>query len=299
MIEIAAGVYAVIQTDGSWCLSNSGIVVGPEGTLVIDTMATQRRARRLRELTSSVSRVPLRPGAASVLNTHHHGDHTYGNCVFAPDVTIVAHELTRANMAATGLALRDIWPAADWGDIEVVLPDVVYQQSFTFSALGTPVQVAHLGPAHTTDDSVVFLPEQRVLYVGDIVMNGLTPFCLMGSISGSLRAIESLRGYDAEVVVPGHGSVGGAELLDEADSYLRWIGEVAATGRALGLSVLDLARQTDLGHFASLGESERLVGNLARAYAELGGVAPGAPIDVPAYFAQLIEYHGGLPECHA
>lgn len=297
--EIAAGVYAVIQPDGGWCLSNSGIVAGPDGTLVIDTMATERRARRLRDLTAAVSNVILSPRTAAVLNTHHHGDHTFGNCVFAPDTTIVAHELTRENMAKTGLGLRQIWPGADWGDIEVTLPSVVYQRSFAFDNLGIPARVEHLGPAHTPDDSVVFLPEHGVLFVGDIVMNGLTPFCLMGSITGSLRAIETLRGYDAATVVPGHGEASGPEIFDEAESYLRWVREIAAEGHAAGLPVLDLARQADLGRFAALGESERLVGNLARAYAELDGAAPGAPVDVPRHFAQLVEYHGGLPDCHA
>jgi len=234
-----------------------------------------------------------------VLNTHHHGDHTYGNCVFAPDATIVAHELTRTNMAEADLGLLRIWPTAEWGNIEVVLPSTTYQRSHTFDQLGVLARADHLGPAHTQDDSVVFLPEQKVLYAGDIVMNGLTPFCLMGSIAGSLRAIQSLRSYDAAVVVPGHGEVGGPELFNETEAYLRWIGEIAAAGHADGLSVLDLARQTDLGRFAALGESERLVGNLARAYAEIDGAPLGAPIDVPRYFAQLIEYHGGLPNCHA
>jgi len=299
LLEIADGAYAVIQPDGSWCLSNSGIVAGANGTLVIDTMATERRARRLRALTQSVSRVAVCSRTTTVLNTHHHGDHTFGNCVFAADATIMAHELTRTNMADVGLGLQQIWPTAEWGDIEIVLPSVTYQRSHAFDHLGVRARADHLGPAHTPDDSVVFLPEQRVLYAGDIVMNGITPFCLMGSIAGSLRAIQSLRGYDAAIVVPGHGDVGGPEILADAEAYLRWIADIAATGHAAGLSVLDLARQTDLGRFAAWGESERLVGNLARAYAEIDGAPPGAPIDVPTYFAQLIEYHGSLPDCHA
>src|SRR5579875_397021 len=291
LLELAAGVYAVIQPDGSWCLSNSGIVAGPHGTLVVDTMATERRARRLHALVSSVSQVTLSPQTTTVLNTHHHGDHTFGNCVFAPDATIMAHEMTRENMVQAGLGLQQLWPAAEWGDIEVVLPGVTYQCSHAFDHLGAPARVDHLGPAHTPDDSVVFLPDQRVLYAGDIVMNGITPFCLMGSIAGSLHAIQSLRSYDAAVVVPGHGAVGGPEIFDETEAYLHWISGIAAAGHAAGLPVLDLARQTDLGRFAALGESERIVGNLARAYAEIDDAPAGAPIDVAAYFGQLIEYH--------
>jgi cyclase len=121
----------------------------------------------------------------------------------------------------------------------------------------------------------------------------------MGSITGSLRAIARLRNLGAETVVPGHGPVGGAELFDVAEEYLRWLWDLAVRGRERELEPLALARETDLGRFAGLRENERLVGNLARAYAELDGAAEGTPLDVPTFFGQMAEYHGGLPECHA
>jgi cyclase len=295
LVDIAHGVYAAIQYDGGWCLSNAGIIATPPRTIVVDTTATERRARGLRDLVRRVAPNPT----LMVVNTHHHGDHTFGNFVFAPDATILAHEQTLEHMSRIGLGLRDFWPDADWGGIELTLPDVTYRDRFAFDGPGPMVEVVHVGPAHTPDDSVVHLPERRVLFAGDVVMSGATPFCMMGSVTGSLRAIERLRALGAETVVPGHGPPGGPELFDVAEDYLRWIQRTAAAGHAAGLDPLDLARQTDLGEYAELGESERLVGNLARAYLELEGAVPGVPIDVPKVFGQIVEYHGGVPACHA
>jgi cyclase len=132
-----------------------------------------------------------------------------------------------------------------------------------------------------------------------VLWSGVTPFCLMGSIEGSLQVIERLRGLEPEIIVPGHGDVGGPELFDSNEAYLRWIQEIARDGVASGLSTLEVASKTDLGQFAGLLDPERLVGNLHRAYAELAGQPLGARIDVAAAFAEMVAHHGRLPDCHA
>jgi cyclase len=295
LVEVADGVLAVVQHDGGWCLANAGVIAGSRRTVVVDTMATERRARRLRAIVDAAARGP----AMTVVNTHHHGDHTFGNFAFADDATVLAHELTARHMAELGLALQSIWTEAEWGEVRLALPSQTYRTRHVLDDGDRVIEVFHVGPAHTPDDSVVHLPDEGVLFVGDVVLGGATPFCLMGSISGSLRAIERLRGLGARVLVPGHGPVGGPELLDEAEEYLRWIQRLAAQGVAAGLAPLELARETDLGRFGGLREAERLVGNLARAYAEAAGAAPGAPLDVPKVFGDMVAYHGGMPVCHA
>jgi cyclase len=295
VVEVATGVLAVVQYDGGWCLANAGVIAGPRSTVVVDTMATERRARRLRAIVDSVARGP----GMTVVNTHHHGDHTFGNFVFAEDATVLAHELTAHHMAELGLVLQSIWTEAEWGQVRLALPSQTYQERHVLDDGERAVEVLHVGPAHTPDDSVVHLPDEGVLFVGDVVLGGATPFCLMGSVSGSLRAIARLRGLGARVLVPGHGPIGGPELLDEAEDYLRWIQRLAREGADAGLEPLELARESDLGRFGTLRESERLVGNLARAYAEAAGAAEGAPLDVPKVFGDMVAYHGAMPVCHA
>ncbi len=294
--EVADGVFALVQPPGGWCLNNAGLVVGDDGqSLLIDTVATERRARQLRE--EVLRRVPTPP--RTLVNTHFHGDHVFGNFLF-PEALIVAHEGTRTDMAAHGLHLAALWPDVCWGDIELALPHVTYRDALTLHIGGVRAELLHLGPAaHTTNDTVVWLPEQRVLFTGDVVMAGVTPFCVMGSVSGSLDAMARLRTLDAEVVVPGHGPVGGPELIDANEAYFRWLQRLAADGAAEGLTPLQLARKTDGGPFAELIDAERLVPNLARCYAEQRGAEPGAPLDVAALFQEMIDYHGRLPDCHA
>lgn len=293
--EIADGIYAYLQPDGGWCLNNAGIIVGNSSTALIDTAATEQRALQLHSAVMDLS--PRRPNV--VVNTHFHGDHTYGNFVFAQDAMIVAHEDTRADMAAAGLHMQGLWPNVGWGTIEVALPNLTIRESSTIYVGDIRAELLTFGPAHTRSDIVVWLPESRVLFTGDLVMSGVTPFLTMGSLSGSLEAVRLLRELDAATFVTGHGPVTDASVLDVTEDYLRWVEQLAHAGIAAGMSPLETARETDLGAYADLLDSERLVGNLHRAYAEAGGAAPGAALDVGAIFGDIIAFHGKLPTCLA
>jgi cyclase len=293
--EVADGIHVYLQPDGSWCLSNSGVLIGPRSVLLIDTASTAPRARALRTAVGALTPLPVQ----TLVNTHHHGDHTYGNFVF-PEATIVAHALAREEILAAGLQLKLIWPDVEWGDIEIVPPSVTFTGRLILYAGELEVQLIHLGPAHTTNDVVAWIPERGVLFAGDIVFNGQTPFCLMGSIAGSLEAIGTLRALGATTVVSGHGAVAGPEVFDVNAAYLRWIQGAARAALAAGLSPLEAARETSLGDFAGLLDPERVVGNLHRAYAEERGGPRGEPLDVVSIFLQMAEYNGGpMPACYA
>ncbi|MFP3991509.1 MBL fold metallo-hydrolase [Streptomyces sp. E11-3] len=295
LTELADGVHAFVQPDGGWCLNNAGLVVGADRTVLVDTAATEARARRLRD---EVERV-VPGGPDFVVNTHFHGDHTLGNGQFTPGAVVVALEGTRAESEEAGLGVHDIWPHVEWGETPLVLPDLTFQGSLTLRAGGLRAELIDVGPAHTAHDTVVWVPERSVLFTGDVVWSGVTPFVLFGTVTGSLRALDELRALGARTVVPGHGPVGGPELLDATGAYLTWLQQVAEDGVRDGLTPLAAAARAGLGAFAQLVDSERLVANLHRAYAELDGLPPGAPIDVPAAFAEMVSHHGGMPACHA
>ncbi|MBW8486788.1 MBL fold metallo-hydrolase [Actinomadura parmotrematis] len=294
--EIADRVYAWIQPDGTWCLNNAGFLVGPEAVTVIDTAATEARALGLRDAIAAVTPLPPR----TVVNTHFHGDHTYGNAVFAREAAFVAHENCAAEMAEQGLTLTRLWTEVEWGDIRLVPPTVTFADRLTLHAGDLRVELIHHGPAHTTGDVVAWLPGQRVLFAGDLIFNGGTPFALMGSVSGWLATLEELRALGAETIVPGHGPVCGPELFDWTEGYLRWLQELARDGVAAGVRPLALARETDLGPYREWTDAERLVANLHRAYAEELGEAPGAPLETMAVILEMVEYNNGrIPTCLA
>lgn len=296
LTELAAGVHAFIQPDGGWCLNNAGFVTDGDATLVVDTAATERRARLLRRRIAAGGA----PAPRTLVNTHHHGDHTYGNAVFAPEATVVGHASCRRELLAAGHQLHAVWPEVEYGDIRLTPPEVTYTDELTLHTGDIEVHLIHPGVAHTTGDTLVWLPRQRIVFAGDLVFHGGTPFVLMGSLTGSLRAMELLRSLDAVTVVPGHGPVTGPEVYDGIERYLRFVGRLAQEGWAAGRTPLEVARGADLGPFAELAESERLVANLHRAYAELAGRAPGAPLDPIAAFGDMTALNGGVPmACHA
>ncbi len=292
--EVAPGVHAYVQPRGGWCVSNAGVISGPDVTVVVDTLATERRARALRGFVDHVSASPNR----LLVNTHHHGDHTFGNHIFG-EHPVLAHARARDEAAAADLGLTKLWPDVDWGDVRVTLPTITFTDRMTLHVGQRTVELIHVGVAHTTNDVVVWLPEERVLFSGDVVMSGAAPFSLFGSVAGTIKAIGMLRELAPVTVVCGHGPVGGAELLDHNIAYLEWVQELAAEGVLCGRLPLQVARDSGGGRFADLIDAERLVGNLHRAYAELSGAAPGTELDVLAIFAEMVAYHGEHPACFA
>jgi cyclase len=295
--EVADGVYAYVQPDGSWWINNTGFVVGASGVLCIDSCATEARTRAFLAAVDAVAG----PGRRTLVNTHHHGDHTNGNSL-VPYATIIGHERCRQAVLETGILRPDgVFDPVEWGALDVAPPFVTFDHRLNVYVDDLLVELHHFGTAaHTTNDVVAWIPERKVLFTGDLVFNGGTPFVLMGSVAGALMVLDRLLEYDAEVLVPGHGPPGGPDMIDTVGEYLRFVQDTAAQGSAAGLTPLDAARQSDLGPYRSLTDSERIVGNLHRAYAECAGGRPGDPIDIAAAFLDMIAYNGGRPlRCRA
>jgi cyclase len=294
LTEVSAGIYAYVQPDGTWWINNTGFLTGPQGVISIDTCSTRRRTLAYQDAIAAVTSAPVR----TMINTHHHGDHTFGNCLF-PGAAIVAHERTRAEAIAFGPP-RDlaIWDGPEWGELTLEPPFVTFTDEIAVHAGDLRAQVRYVGiPAHTTNDSIVWIPERSVLFAGDLVFNGGTPFVLMGSVAGAIEVLEQVvLPLGAATIVPGHGPVfGGREPIDATLDYLRFVLGLAASAREAGLTPLEAARQAGLGRFAAWPDAERIVGNLHRAMAELGGVARGGPVDIVSALMDMVAYNGGAP----
>jgi cyclase len=140
-------------------------------------------------------------------------------------------------------------------------------------------------PAHTTNDSIVWIPERSVLFCGDLIFNGGTPFLLMGSVAGALQVLDQvIAPLAARTIVPGHGPVfEGAEPIERTLAYLRFVQQAAVSGREAGLTPLEAAIQTDLGEFAQWPDAER------------PDAPPGATVDIIAALGDMVAYNGGAP----
>src|SRR5947207_2212610 len=118
---VGDGIYAYVQLDGSWGLNNCGFIVGRDAVTVIDTCFTERRTRALIDAIATVTPLPLR----TLVNTHHHGDHTHGNYL-VPSATIIGHALCRDEVLASGHIASAFFQGVDWGELAVNPPFVTF-----------------------------------------------------------------------------------------------------------------------------------------------------------------------------
>jgi cyclase len=289
--DLGGGLYAYIQPDGSWFINNTGFLVSRTGVVCIDGCATERRTRALLESVSDVTALPVR----TLLNTHSHADHVTGNALFA-SATIVAHEGTRSTMLESPPLPSGVWEPFETGSLPVTPPFLTYRDGLTVWVDDLRCELRHVEmPAHTTNDSYLWIPSRKVLYSGDLVFNGGTPFCLSGSVTRTIRVLtEQIVPLDPELIVPGHGNLCGPEVFAPTLAYLRLVEQVARAGIAAGVGPLEAARETDLGQFAEWTDSERIVGNLHRAYADIRGTAL-TPIETLAALRDMVVYNGGRP----
>ncbi len=292
--ELLPGIYAWVQPDGSWWVNNAGAVVAGDEVLVVDTCATAQRTRRfLDALDAATAGASIR----LAVNTHQHGDHTYGNSLLPSTTVLLGHTQMREGLRLDPVidGCPPVWnPVPDWGPVTRRLPDIAVDSALTVHLGDRQVQLLHPGgPAHTTGDLIAWLPEQRVLFCGDLVFAGLTPLVFMGSVPGALAAVDWLASLRPDIVVPGHGPVlAGAEIarvLEEQRGYYRFVLETAEGALSRGLTPLQAAREADLGPYSDWADAERLVLNLHRAYADHAG----RELDPIAALSDAVAFLGG------
>jgi cyclase len=298
--ELCPGVYAYVQPVGGWLVNNCGIVTDASGAAVlVDTTSTEKRNRAV---LAEVAALSDRPPKA-VVNTHHHPDHTYGNGFLPDDTLVIGHEKCRDEVLAAGLEATRVITAPEYGELTVRPPELTFIDRMTFHLPHFPVHLEHAGPAHTSNDVIVWLPEQRVLFAGDLAFAGGQPFLLEGSVTGFRAAVARMRQLAPGVLVPGHGPVCRGDevpaLLERMDTYVAFVADVAAECYAAGLTPLEAAQKHRDNPYSAWAETERLVGNLHRAYSELAGNPIDTRLTVPSAWPDMVAFHGGPIECHA
>ncbi|MHA1595259.1 MAG: MBL fold metallo-hydrolase [Candidatus Baldrarchaeia archaeon] len=278
LIEIADGVYAYIQEKGTWFVSNAGLIVGKEYAIVIDSLANSKMTTRFIEEIRKITDKPIR----FLINTHHHTDHTWTNYMFEGAISIChvrCREMTVNEMKLDPKMYQMLFPGLDITGAKVTPQDVVFEKEFRIYQDNREIRVIHPGVAHTVGDAFVYLPDEKVVFCGDLLFaEPCTPFVLMGSISGSIQALDMLASLDADIYVPGHGPISERNALYKARDYLVFVRDEARKRFKQGMNAFDAAKDIDLGEYRSWSEWERIVGNVERAYSEFRGEPPGAPL---------------------
>lgn len=282
MVRLAPGTYAYVQATGGFCIANAGLITGRSGSVAVDALFVPRMTRAFLDEAARVA-----AGAIDTLiDTHHHVDHTLGNHAFAGH-TIIGHALTRTEMQRVGdprdrLAAMAPHFAPDLAQpIPIVPPNMTYSERMTLHVDEREVQLIHVPTAHTIDDTLVYLPAERLLFAGDIAFFYVTPLAFEGSVLGWLDAIATIEAMDVERIVPGHGPVGSRAELALLRGYFELLRDQARRHYDAGDPAEQAVRQFDLGPYAAWGEPERVVPNVLRLYEDFSG-APWTPLDLVA-----------------
>ena len=203
---------------------NAGIVVGDRATLVIDTAMGRRNGERI------LAEARRLGGEQKLIltTTHFHPEHAFGAEPFA-DAFYICNAAQAAELAGKGGEYIEMFTGFGPGlaellaDVKLVFPDVAYNgDSAVIDLGGITVVLQDVGRGHTLGDQVVFLPEDRILFGGDLVEDHFLPIFPDGDANG-VRWIEVLDELDAlapEIVVGGHGEVGGRDLIAAERDYL-------------------------------------------------------------------------------
>lgn len=190
-------------------ISNAGFVVTPAGVVVIDALGSPELARRLLAEIAKVTSKPIH----TVVLTHYHADHIYGLQVFKDvGARIVAHGAAREYLNSDTARLRletsrqELWPWVD-EKTRLVPADEWLSSAKTLTIGGVRFDIQPVGPSHTAEDLVVYLPQQKVLFAGDLVFRNRIPFVGQADSRHWIEAMQSLLAFDTRWVVPGHGPI--------------------------------------------------------------------------------------------
>jgi glyoxylase-like metal-dependent hydrolase (beta-lactamase superfamily II) len=177
----------------------------------------------------------------------------------------------------------------DFDGIELTPPTTLIEDRLDLDLDGRPAEILYVGPAHTAGDVIVHLPEERVVFGGDVLFISCTPIGWEGTFSRWLEALDQIIGLEPEVVVPGHGPVCGVEEVRELKRYFEYVIAESKPLFEAELSALEAAKRIDLGPYADWAEPERLIFNVERAYRELRGDQWDAPVNAVGLLSQASE----------
>ncbi len=219
--RLAEGVYALLS--GRLGVDNSGFVVGGRGVLVIDAHINGTMARQIQDAVRKVTKKPI----LYLVNTNYHGDHTFGNYAFPAGTHIIAHRRTAERMRDFEHEKKVLLPTVN-GDTKVFegvrlrLPDIVFDDYLRIDLGGRVVEVHHFGPGNTPGDTVVYVPEAKVAWTGNLVVGrGTIPPIFEGGAGTYLKTIARFAAaLDVKTIIPGHGAPATGAIRGR---YLRYL----------------------------------------------------------------------------
>jgi glyoxylase-like metal-dependent hydrolase (beta-lactamase superfamily II) len=275
--ELAPGVYfrysSISATDPKVPFggSNHTWIIFKDHVVVIDANFPQGAE----EVIAAIKKTTDKP-IKYVLDTHHHGDHAYGNAVWAKEgAKIIAHKTCARLLQLHG---EEGWKGAakdrpDVAKSELKQVDTTFDDKLVLEDDTQRVEFIFLGHAHTAGDAVAYLPNQKILCTGDACVNGA--FNFMGpSTSGSwIKVLDHMKALDVKLVCPGHGPLAGRELFDKQQKYFVDMRKHVREGVDAGKQLDEITKTLDLPWYKEWTgkDAKEIKDNVEHVYKEMTG----------------------------
>ena len=158
-----------------------------------------------------------------------------------------------------------------------MLPTTLFDARYELNLDGTEVHLIYVGPCHQVGDTIIHVPNERVVFAGDVLFRQCTPMGWTGSYEKWFKCLDLIVQLNPEVIVPGHGPLCGIEGAMEMKAYLQYVRDESKKCFDAGLTSLDAAKRIEFGPYGEWRAPARLYMNVERAYRELRNEPPDAP----------------------
>ncbi len=311
LTQIAEGVYVDLADPDSNAVSNSGVVVSGPSVVVFDTHFTPEAGQALANRIHSVTPKPVR----YVVLSHFHPDHTHGAQAF-PSAELVSSTIARRDMLQRDLPVmnrtvastqtqldnmhkelaglkdpaqqeslrKQIRARQDFLDrmarLKILPPVITVDDALTIVEDKKRIELRYFGVGHTDGDLVLYMPEEKIAFLGDLFFNRALPNAQDADLLEWIKTLGEVLKLNAEKFVPGHGPVGTREDVDDFLSYLQELKQMVEAGISRGDGIEQLIRDCKVpSRFATYQFQNFFPANVQKMYTELKAQQAAEPPD--------------------
>ncbi len=307
--KLAEGVFAQIVSPDSDAVSNSGILVLDSGVLLFDTHFTPEAADALLEKIKTLTSRPVR----YIVNSHFHSDHTHGNQAFPATRQILSSTDTRRDMLQKDMATLNQMQTLAQNQVEqlskdmrlekdaktqealraqlnqrtafmrrmsalkILVPGMTIDDTLSFVDGGQQVDLMVPGPGHTDGDLVLYLPQEKIAFLGDLFFKDAIPSVDDARMLDWMKTLREILKLDAKTFVPGHGQVGDRADLEEFLGYFEDLKALVEPAVARGDTLEQVVQDTHMpSKYAAYSFQNFFPANLQKMFTEVRAAQPAA-----------------------